>query len=292
MAKRQDLVGKRFGRLTVLEYSHSKKYKNQTTVYWKCLCDCGNECVVSAQKLRSGHTKSCGCYRSEIAKRHEDLTGKRFGRLVVLEEAERNKSGDIMWLCKCDCGNTTIVRGSSLKNGDTKSCGCLAKEKQYEVHKKYNNYFVSGDIVYCKCSNGKYFIIDLDDLNKIKDYCWHVDRNGYVDTKVGDKGIRLHRLIMDCPNDKIVDHINRNPSDNRKSNLRIADYHINARNVSVGTNNTSGYLGVSFHKQTQKWRAFVTVNAKTVHLGLFENIEDAIEARKKGEIEYYGEEIA
>jgi len=58
-----------------------------------------------------------------------DLTGQRFGRLVVLEEAGRSKSGKVMWLCRCDCGNETVTVTGSLKNGETKSCGCLQKEK-------------------------------------------------------------------------------------------------------------------------------------------------------------------
>lgn len=58
-----------------------------------------------------------------------ELTGQRFGRLTVIERAENNKRGDTMWLCQCDCGNTTIiVKGAYLKSQGTQSCGCLRKE--------------------------------------------------------------------------------------------------------------------------------------------------------------------
>ena len=60
--------------------------------------------------------------------RFENLVGQRFNRLLVLERAENTKQGQLQWLCQCDCGNTCIARGCSLKNGAKKSCGCLRKE--------------------------------------------------------------------------------------------------------------------------------------------------------------------
>lgn len=59
----------------------------------------------------------------------KDITGHKFNRLTVVSRAENSKNGKAMWLCKCDCGNTLIVWGSNLRNGHTKSCGCLQKEK-------------------------------------------------------------------------------------------------------------------------------------------------------------------
>lgn len=66
-----------------------------------------------------------------------DLTGKRFGRLVVIERAENDKQGQARWLCRCDCGNTKVVCRRELLNGDTKSCGCLRVEttvKRFAKH--------------------------------------------------------------------------------------------------------------------------------------------------------------
>jgi hypothetical protein len=78
-----------------------------------------------------------------------DLTGKEFGRLKVLERAENNKWGQIQWLCRCNCdGKEVIKTGSTLKSGDTKSCGCLHREsatKMGKLKKKYNTYNLSGD---------------------------------------------------------------------------------------------------------------------------------------------------
>lgn len=126
MGKAVDLIGRKFGRLTVIERAENRgKY-----VAWKCLCDCGNEKVATAYSLTRGSTLSCGCLQRENAikrnKEHityQDLSGKRFGRLTALKYAGNSK-----WECKCDCGNTKTIRTGSLKSGLTRSCGCLLKE--------------------------------------------------------------------------------------------------------------------------------------------------------------------
>ena len=69
-----------------------------------------------------------------------DLTGQRFGKLVVIKESSERKSGRVCWECQCDCGNTIVVKGLSLKNGDTKSCGCLRAGN--EVGKRYGKWTV------------------------------------------------------------------------------------------------------------------------------------------------------
>ena len=120
MPKIIDLTGQKFGKLTVIEQAEPRRAKNgQKKIYWKCVCDCGCTTEVSAEGLTSGNSTTCGCWRIE------DLTDKRFGRLFVEE-----KVGDLrdnLWKCKCDCGNTLNVKGSVLKNGDKKSCGCGMK---------------------------------------------------------------------------------------------------------------------------------------------------------------------
>ncbi len=120
MGKSDNLDGKRFGKLEVVELSHKRENRR----YWKCRCDCGNTVIREAQSLIYGGSKSCGCNKNRL----QDLTGQRFGRLTVIERAD-NKGTKTRWLCQCDCGNKVIKEGSNLKNGDTKSCGCLRNEK-------------------------------------------------------------------------------------------------------------------------------------------------------------------
>jgi hypothetical protein len=120
--------GMKFGRLTVL--SATEKRKHGSVVY-KCRCDCGKETNVDGSKLKNRRTNSCGCLKIESTlKRHEQKRikyGSRFGRLIVIENFGL-KNDRMFYKCQCDCGKETNVDGSKLKNGSTKSCGCLARE--------------------------------------------------------------------------------------------------------------------------------------------------------------------
>lgn len=118
-----DLTGQRFGRLIAIKYIGNKK--------WLCKCDCGNEKECYSHNLKKGYTISCGCYRKEIrSAMTEDLTGQKFGKLTVIKRVE-NRGKEIHWLCKCDCGNETEVRGTNLKDGHTTSCGCVRRRRDW-----------------------------------------------------------------------------------------------------------------------------------------------------------------
>lgn len=132
MGKFIDLTGQKFDRLQVLSKSSKRNAAGQ--VYWNCMCDCGNECVVCGSSLRSGHTKSCGCLSMETTaekgrNRLVDISGQRFGKLVVLNREGSYTYSDnqtkTTWRCQCDCGKIHIATGSDLKGGKIKSCGCL-----------------------------------------------------------------------------------------------------------------------------------------------------------------------
>ena len=72
-----------------------------------------------------------------MSKQRMDLTGKRFGRLVVIEKSESTQDKKVRWLCQCDCGNQCIVRATCLLRKDfTKSCGCIKREVASETYKK------------------------------------------------------------------------------------------------------------------------------------------------------------
>lgn len=140
------MIGKKYNRLTIMEFSHYNKYNRPC---WKCSCDCGKEVVVSQGSLVTGHTKSCGCSR------YHNLTNKKFGRLLVLELDSR-KNRQIFWKCLCDCGNIKIASGLTLRNGGTKSCGCLLREYENLTGKKYNRLTV---IKHTKVVNNKHYWI-------------------------------------------------------------------------------------------------------------------------------------
>lgn len=236
-----------------------------------------------------------------------DLIGQRFGRLLVIERAEDHidpKSGKhkTMWLCQCDCGNTYVTRGNSLKSGTAKSCGCLHKEissitaKTKISHgKKYNKYDLSGEYGIGYTTKGEEFYFDLEDYDKIKDICWQIDNRGYVighsiRTKP-QKVLRMHRVVMNITDKNIViDHIiTEDKNDNRKQNLRITTQNMNCKNRRLSIRNTSGITGVSWHKLKKKWYAYIGVDGKRIGLGFYNNINEAIKIRKEAEVKYYGE---
>lgn len=138
-----DETGNKYGRLTVLCRAREQRWGN---VLWECACECGREVVANGSKLRSGETTSCGCLRSERISelKLKDETGNRYGRLQVIERAGMQENGDATWLCICDCGESVEVRGTSLRQGKVKSCGCLhSEQKLAEGEAAFNNVFLS-----------------------------------------------------------------------------------------------------------------------------------------------------
>ena len=142
-----------------------------------------------------------------------DLTGKRFGRLIVLGiDEEKTKPKHVYWSCKCDCGNTKTIYGYELRSGRTKSCGCLQREKASHANKKYNKYDLeSEEYGIGWTEKGEVFWFDKEDYNLIKDYCWIKNDKGYFYARK-EEGvcIRLSRLIMNVLDNSeiLIDHIN------------------------------------------------------------------------------------
>lgn len=138
-------IGNVYGYLTVLKRVENSK---EGRARWLCRCKCGNEIVVLGKSLRSGNTKSCGCYQKERAIQSNmnrgggDLTGQRFGKLTVIKfsrwitrpSGKRNR----VWLCKCDCGNICEVLHEYLRCGDTNSCGCVSSIGNMTINRLLN----------------------------------------------------------------------------------------------------------------------------------------------------------
>lgn len=145
MAKRADLSGQKFGRLTVISFSHTDP---KSGAVWLCKCDCGNDYLALAKTLKASRVISCGCARLERAARlkaekaarleeeraakqrkremRDDLTGEVFGELTVLELYSKGKQKRAdRWLCQCSCGNTCTASRESLVYNGRISCGCM-----------------------------------------------------------------------------------------------------------------------------------------------------------------------
>lgn len=170
--KRIDLTNQKFGKLTAIEIAEPFiKPSGKKVSAWWCECECGNRVRVRSEYLRSGHTTSCGCACGRI-----DITGKQFGRLTVSHYV-----GDGRWECECECGNHVVVQTCNLNSGNTKSCGCLQRDRASEaslislvgnrygkltvIERVENNRF--GHVCYrCKCDCGGETIVDAGNLRQ------------------------------------------------------------------------------------------------------------------------------
>lgn len=231
----------------------------------------------------------------------DDLTGKTFGLWTVICQAEDyiSLSGNhyAQWLCECGCDKKTrkIVSQRNLKSGRSLSCGCIKAQKAKDRLKKINKYDLSGEYGIGYASNGGEFYFDLEDYNKIKNYCWRMSKAGYIVTSMFNNNKRstiyMHVLIMNKDNnDCDVDHIcSDKKHDNRKENLRLVSHSQNMMNRKIQKNNTSGVTGIMYFKRTGKWRAAIKINKKNKNLGYFNNFDDAVKTRKQAEEKYFGE---
>jgi hypothetical protein len=242
-----------------------------------------------------------------MVKVKEDLSGRCFGSLTVLRQAEDYISDQgvhcAQWLCQCSCGSEPkIIRQTSLKNGSTISCGCEHKQRVYDTSCKENPSAIRGlkdkhgdyCVGFCSNTNAEFYFDESDyDLIYSGEYCWYE----YIDPKsdyhcvrarvrnFDGKYILLHQLLG-C---KSHDHIDRNPMNNRRYNLRPATQIENSRNKRKSTRNQSGIIGVCWHGKCNKWMSYITVDKKKIYLGVFSNKNDAIKTRLQAESRYFGE---
>ena len=168
--------------------------------------------------------------------------------------------------------------------GEFKDCNSRNKTDLNEII-FYDDY---AEIIICDNNYNEKtrVLIDIEDSEKVKDFKWYIDKNEYIVSKckkTGHKGLYLHRFIMNCPKDMVVDHINHNTLDNRKFNLRICTQHENTFNKKENGNDKGVFL------RGNKWIAQISYNYKNIYLGRFDTYEEALKVRKEAEIKYFGE---
>lgn len=210
-----------------------------------------------------------------------DVTGLRVGRLIVIGIHGRDvKSKQILWNCKCDCGNLKVALGANLRRGTTTSCGCYAYETQVALKTKHNS-AISGKET-----------AEYRAWSALRNRCTNINNKNY--NNYGGRGItvcerwnKFENFLSDMgekpSKSHSIDRINVNEGYNPE-NCRWATAMEQARNRRNKKSNKTGQPGVCWENHTKKWLA--TISKKLI--GRYENIEDAIAARKEAELKYWG----
>lgn len=245
----------------------------------------------------------------------KDLTGQTYGKLEVIKRGVNyitpsGKSQHAQWWCLCECQKglpvekqkQILVKAHCLTSGNTTSCGCVAKETKSQngkKNKKYNIYDLTKEYGVCYTSKNEKILFDLEDYDKIKDYCWYINCKGYAYAcEIGNskKHVFMHNVVMDNTNrEYIIDHIFHNKNgensscDNRKSNLRRTTQCKNCINKKMQKNNTSGVVGVRMRKDSGKWIADINIDKQHIYLGQYNTFDEAVIARKEAESKYHKE---
>lgn len=185
------------------------------------------------------------------------------------------------------CNNKHYAKGYCKKHYyRTKRYGEPTKRNRSDINEIIEHENYAEIILYDNYGKEKGIAkVDLDDIDKVKDYKWSMSHD-YVYNSITN--MFLHRLIMNCPKDMVVDHINHNPLDNRKSNLRICTVSQNGMNAKIRNDNTSGVTGVGWDKKYNKWYARIAIKGERILLGYFNTKEEAVKARQEAEIKYFG----
>lgn len=200
-----------------------------------------------------------------------DRTGQRFGKLVVLEQAGRNNLKKVLWKCKCDCGNETIVVSGSLVTGNTTSCGCEA-----------------GNLKHGGTGKGSY-----NTWRAMMRRCYNVNDKDYP--RWGGKGVIVHKPWHDYVTfaaevgepvgNETFDRID-TTGNYTPDNCRWATPTVQARNIRTPKTSKTGIIGVLFHGG--KFYGCITVKKKKYYSKVFDTVEEAAAARKELERLHWG----
>lgn len=223
-----------------------------------------------------------------------DLTGERYGKWLVVSkdkvvtknDGKRNRTFNY-WNVICECGTEKSVRETNLKSGTSTNCGCVrnAKSSQrgkdmWQTHglSKHPKYSVWVDMI-SRCedpSNWAYKHYGARGISVAEE--WRTSPDNFMSWAESQQHYNDERFSLD----RIDVNGNYEPS-----NCRFADKSTQALNRRSNVNNSSGYHGVS-KRSNSKWRARITKDGNTINLGIFDKLEDAVEARQIAEIDILG----
>lgn len=204
-----------------------------------------------------------------------DLTNQVYGRLTVIKEVERVKNAR-RWLCRCECENEIIAYQSNLRKGHTKSCGCLVDD--------FSKYVKEEFAINLKGMQFG-FLTALSRVDK-KRVSWLCQCACGNKTTVSATNLQSgHTTSCGCKRVEAINQI-REETDER---MRVDDVLVHTLSRKVSSTNKTGVKGVSIVQKSGvvKYRVNISVKGKRIALGTYNNLDDAIKARKAGEEKYH-----
>ena len=248
----KDLTGKRFGKLVVEKLAYTK----DGFAYFTCRCDCGNIKDIAGYELTAGRITSCGCNQ------FHKLKGERFGKLTVIN-LDRIENHVSYWLCKCDCGNYTVVSNSNLLRGNTKSCGCL----KHSGHHEDLTGIRSGKLVAIKYLGNSNWLCRCDCGNTVVKSAWKIKYNetfscGCDDGSYAEECVRKYIMSFgyNCTKERILGNKNKQEIDIYIDELKLGiEYNGSIYHSSV--NNPYGNKDKYYHRDK-----FLQAKKQGIHL--------------------------
>ena len=178
-----------------------------------------------------------------------------------------------------------------VKKRKCEKCAVNNKKKRNRVINEYINNSLYYEVIIKRSNDEQSFYIDADDYDKVSLHNWTVSGHGYIVSSNKSKTIFLHRYILNLQQgcNIIVDHIDHNKKNNRKSNLRLCTPSENMINKQLLQSNKSGYPGIRWENNRHKWYVRICADRKEHFIGRFDSFNDALEARLNAEKLYFGE---
>ena len=263
----KDLTGQTFGRWTVFD-----RIDAPGAAKWKCRCRCGTERIVAARNLIAGVSNSCGCLTKERVREAVtvDYTGRRFGKLMVLEKGAASATGAPRWKCQCDCGNECLVLASSLRTRKRTSCGCDSRKGKHTTKDVSGQKFAMLTAMYPTGERGHNGSV-----------MWHCRCDCGNEVDVALDRLKYSAVIScGCMREKCNQELQEKLTHVAGTSIDIL------RSNKVRADSTTGVKGVSVKRG--KFRTSIVFQKKSYHLGTYTTIEAAAAVRKEAERVLHG----